>query len=161
LNLATVLLDDEIQQHFDRVIIDTAPRLTTSFVNGLCTATHLLVPTILDNMSANAVDNFLSQVRALKPRICPQLNLLGIVGSKTYYREPGRFTTRELEVIAWLRGRAETTYGHGNHVMDMCNIREEAAIATAAGKKLAYFEHDESRSMFRVLGEEIARRTKR
>jgi cellulose biosynthesis protein BcsQ len=161
LNLAAVLLDDEIQKHFDRVIIDTAPRLTTSFVNGLCTSTHLLVPTILDDMSANAVDNFLSQIRALKPRICPQLNLLGIVGSKTHYREPGRFTAREQEVIARLRARAASIYGHGDHFLDMCNIREEAAIATAAGKKLAYFEHDESRSMFRTLGEEVARRTKR
>ncbi|MBV1693366.1 MAG: ParA family protein [Hyphomicrobiales bacterium] len=161
LNLAAVLLDDEIQNHFDRIIIDTAPRLTTAFVNGLCTSTHLLVPTILDDMSANAVDNFLSQMRALKPRICPQLSLLGVVGSKTYYREPGRFTARELEVIARLRSRAATIYGHGDHFLDTCNIRDEPAIATAAGKKLAYFEDEVSQAMFRALGDEVKRRTKR
>ena len=112
-------------------------------------------------MSANAVDNFLYQIKGLKPRICQHLDLVGIIGSKTHYREPGRFTTREHEVIARMRARASDIYGRGDHFLDTCNIMEQAAIASAAGKRLAYFEHSESRTMFSALGDEIARRTKR
>ena len=161
LNLARILLDDEIQKSFDRIIIDTAPRMTLAFVNGICVSTDLVIPTILDDLSTNATVNFLRQIKSLRPRISPHLRLAGIVGSKTYFSEPGRFTAKEQSSIGRLRDQASSVYGHGEHFVDNCNIADKVAIATAAGKRLAYFENPDSKTMFKALADELKRRTKR
>lgn len=158
LNLARVLLSEEIQSRYNRIIIDTGPRPTTAFINGLCASTHFIIPTILDTMSTSSVANSLRVIKKLKPIICPHLSFAGIVGSKTYYQEPGRFSEREQEAIAQLRREASAALGHGDHFMDNCNIREQAAIATAAGKKLAYFEDNAAKTMFEALGAEVRQR---
>jgi cellulose biosynthesis protein BcsQ len=53
--LARSLLDPAIQKRFHRVIIDAPPRMTTGFVNALCASTHLVVPFVLDTLSAERV----------------------------------------------------------------------------------------------------------
>jgi hypothetical protein len=58
-NLARALLDKSIQSHFDRVVIDAPPRMTTGLMNALCASTHLIVPFVLDTLSAERVGLFL------------------------------------------------------------------------------------------------------
>ncbi|MDQ8700117.1 ParA family protein [Hyphomicrobium sp. LHD-15] len=85
-NLADVLHSDAVREAFDLVIIDCPPRLTTGTIQALCASSHLLVPTILDRPSAEAVLRFCEQVEGLKSaNICPHLKVLGAVGSK--YRD--------------------------------------------------------------------------
>lgn len=82
-NLAHVLHSDAVREAFDLVIIDCPPRLTTGTIQALCASSHLLVPTILDRPSAEAVVRFCEQSEALKAaNICPHLKVLGAVGSK-------------------------------------------------------------------------------
>jgi chromosome partitioning protein len=82
-NLADVLHSDAVREAFDLVIIDCPPRLTTGAVQALCASSHLLVPTILDRPSAEAVVRFCEQVESLKAaKISPHLKVLGAVGSK-------------------------------------------------------------------------------
>ena len=50
-NLATILHSGVARQHFDLVIIDAPPRLTTGCVQALCAGTHILIPTVLDHLS--------------------------------------------------------------------------------------------------------------
>src|SRR3972149_10867588 len=56
--LADLLLSPEVQAAFDRIIIDAPPRLSTAAIQALCASTHLLIPTILDQMSGDAVGTF-------------------------------------------------------------------------------------------------------
>lgn len=86
--LAETLLSEDVQKNdtefrgYDIVLIDAAPRLTTGTVQALCASTHLLIPTILDKMSVDAVRYFLEQYFT-NIDIWPQLKLMGILGTMT------------------------------------------------------------------------------
>ncbi len=86
--LAEVLHSDAVQKAFDLIIIDCPPRLTTSKIQAFCAASHLLIPTIFDRTSAEAVVSLCEQVEILKKaEICMNLEYIGVVG--TMWR-PGR-----------------------------------------------------------------------
>jgi chromosome partitioning protein len=85
--LAKALIHPHVQAAFDLVIIDAPPRLTTSHIQAMCASTHLLIPTILDGLSADAVGRYLDQVATHKlgpvgnasRAICPHLEPIGVV----------------------------------------------------------------------------------
>ena len=80
--LARILHSDTVQDAFDLIIIDCPPRLTTSSIQAFCASTHLLIPTIFDRPSAEAVISFSRQAETLKSNgICPHLKYIGIVGT--------------------------------------------------------------------------------
>jgi chromosome partitioning protein len=80
--LAKILHSDVVQRAFDLIIIDCPPRLTTSEIQALCASSHLLIPTIFDRTSAEAVVTLYDQIETLKRAgICPHLKYMGIVGT--------------------------------------------------------------------------------
>lgn len=82
-NLANLLHADIVSDHFDLIIIDCPPRLTASTIQALCASSHVLIPTILDRPSAEAVVSFCDQIHTLsKDGPCSELKHLGIVASK-------------------------------------------------------------------------------
>jgi chromosome partitioning protein len=81
-HLASVLHHEEIQGKFDRIIIDAPPRLTTACVQALAACTHVLIPTVLDEMSAEAVGAFANQLR-VHQELWPNLRIVGVVGTMT------------------------------------------------------------------------------
>jgi len=82
-NLAEVLQSKAVQDEFDVVIIDCPPRLSTSTAQALCAGSHLLIPTILDKPSAEAVITFCEEVERLRTSdICPMLKYAGVVGMR-------------------------------------------------------------------------------
>jgi cellulose biosynthesis protein BcsQ len=78
--LARALLSPDIQQDYDRILLDAPPRLTGGFLNGFCAATHLFVPTIVDRLSAQSVDFFADRFRLLRPELNPGLVFGGVIG---------------------------------------------------------------------------------
>ncbi len=80
--LAQVLHDPKIQDRFDMILIDAPPRLTTACVQSLCSATHVLIPTVLDGLSAEASAGFVGQL-GVNQKLWPHLRLLGVVGTMT------------------------------------------------------------------------------
>jgi cellulose biosynthesis protein BcsQ len=74
-NLARVLQSADIQKNFNRVIIDAPPRITTGFINALAASTDLVVPFVLDLLSAERVGLFLGQLNDMRPLLCPHLKL--------------------------------------------------------------------------------------
>mgnify|MGYP001243321459 CR=1 FL=1 len=82
--LARALLSPNVQENFDRIVIDAPPRLTLGFVNGFCAATHLYVPTVVDQLSTYAVANFADVFSELKPIINPTIRWAGIIGTLTF-----------------------------------------------------------------------------
>jgi chromosome partitioning protein len=92
-SLAKVLHSEIVQTAFDLIIIDCPPRLTTSKIQALCASSHLLIPTIFDRASAEAVVSFRDQVETLRRSgVCPHLKYMGVVG--TMWR-PGRVAQRD------------------------------------------------------------------
>jgi cellulose biosynthesis protein BcsQ len=76
------LLFGIVQRAFDLIIIDCQPRPTTSKIQALCAGSHLLIPTIFDRTSAEAVVTLYEQVETLKRAgICPHLQYMGVVGT--------------------------------------------------------------------------------
>src|SRR5260370_35877134 len=86
--LAKILHSDIVQRAFDLIIIDCPPRLTTSEIQAFCASSHLLIPTIFDRTSAEAVVSLCGQIETLKRAgICTYLKYIGIVGTRW---RPGR-----------------------------------------------------------------------
>lgn len=80
--LAEMLHSHSVRNAFDLVIVDCPPRLTTSEVQAFCACSHLLIPTILDRPSAEAVATLCGQIETLKKAdICPHLQYIGVVGT--------------------------------------------------------------------------------
>jgi chromosome partitioning protein len=78
--LSEQLHDEEFQRNYDCIVIDAPPRLTAACIQSLCAATHLIIPTVLDRLSGEAVGAFVEQIRVLQEAgICPHLEILGVV----------------------------------------------------------------------------------
>lgn len=80
--LAEILHSNSVRAAFDLIIIDCPPRLTTSEIQAFCASTHLLIPTIFDRTSAEAVASLCGQIETLKKNnICPYIKYIGVVGT--------------------------------------------------------------------------------
>ncbi|HMA73694.1 MAG TPA: AAA family ATPase [Xanthobacteraceae bacterium] len=79
--LAETLHSDAVQDAVDLIIIDCPPRLTTSEIQAFCASSHLLIPTIFDRTSSEAVHSLCDQIEILKVKVCPHLRYLGVVGT--------------------------------------------------------------------------------
>jgi len=81
--LAELLHSTALRAAYDLIIIDCPPRLTTSAIQAFCASSHLLIPTILDTPSAEAVISFVEQIETFKnEEICPYINHVGVVGAR-------------------------------------------------------------------------------
>lgn len=78
--LPSVLYSEEFRNHYDIVIIDAPPRLSLGAINAITACQTLLVPTIPDLMSTEAVGNFVNQLNSLGGLLNPALHklLLGV-----------------------------------------------------------------------------------
>lgn len=139
--LAEALLDPQVQANFDLIIIDSPPRLTTSHIQGMCAATHLLIPTILDGLSGDAVARYLDQVATHKlglpgdasRAICPYLQPIGVVCTLL----PN--THRDLcGPLQELRGRIAAARLNPDIVPEDCFIRQRPPYRDHAGERIAY-----------------------
>jgi len=160
--LSRALLAGDIQDCYDRVIIDAPPRMTTGFLNGFCSATHLFVPTVVDNVSAVAVGTFARQFRELRAVLNPQIEFAGIVGTMTTLRSAnGPF---ELPVVA-----EAAAVSAEKRVRNVLNSNAEFFIRAAvmartskvsysAEEGIAYLQAPETRPMFNALADQIANR---
>jgi cellulose biosynthesis protein BcsQ len=158
LSISKVLHSAQVQGHFDRIFIDTAPRLTLAFVASACASTHVLIPTLLNEGSSRSVLDALKQIDFLRKRICGHLQVLGIVGSKTYRGQTDDLTLRERGVLDNLQRDIYKLHKRSDLVLTDAKIRSSASIEEAAGKSLVVMHDVEADSMFKALGEEVARR---
>ena len=78
--LRDILNAPAIQERFDLILIDAPPRLTTATIIALCASTHLVIPTILDIVSGEAVGSFLDQIHELRD-LWPNLKFMGVIAT--------------------------------------------------------------------------------
>jgi chromosome partitioning protein len=95
--LRQILHTPKVQADFDIILLDCPPRLTTACINALTCCDHVLIPVLPDQTSAEAVPRLLSSLRELKPRLFPQLSVLGMVANKKSGAR-GEFLMREKEI---------------------------------------------------------------
>jgi len=170
--LAEVLLSDAVLHNFDVILIDAPPRLTTASVQALCASTHVLIPTILDPLSADAVGYFGRQLKAHEV-LWPQLKVMGVIGTLTNSHQ----STEEKPVLRGagdqLRVALEGTSGRLPYVMSRnttfefpyeCSIRKSIPVARAAVQGVPYVSIGNNnagrvvRAMFDKFGQEVDRR---
>ena len=139
--LAEALLDRSVQTNFDLVIIDAPPRLTTSHIQAMCASTHLLIPTVLDALSGDAVYRYLDQIATHKLGavgddsriICPHLEPIGVVC--TIIPAGGVNLDGALNV---LRQRIAAGRLKPEIVPNDCFIKQRAPYREHAGLRIAY-----------------------
>jgi chromosome partitioning protein len=156
--LAEMLHSRSVQSAYDLVIIDCPPRLTTSEIQAFCAASHLLIPTIMDRPSAEAVASLCQQIDTLqKNGICPHLQHVGIVG--TMWQAGRAANGPAMQMIEDALARA----GHPTGLLDeTAFVRKAAALVNDADEGIAYIvmsnggRQDEIRNSIGNLAEEIA-----
>lgn len=136
--LAEVLHHPLVQEKYSLIIIDCPPRLTTAAIQALCASTHLLIPTILDGASANAVSSFANQIENLRDAdICPHIQHIGVVGSML---NPGQnYDSQKTKLNDLLKASRETGgSGYVTSYIDPEFIPTYKAIADASSVGIIY-----------------------
>jgi cellulose biosynthesis protein BcsQ len=165
--LANLLFTEEVRNSYELVILDAPPRLTTAFVQALCAGTHLIIPTILDDLSADAVGNFGEQL-LLHEKLWPNLRVVGVLGTMTSRTEEGRDPTKDGYETRILRTttdklqeelkKAKGPLSSVELLPYSLSIPERAPLARATGLGIAYPRLAQVQPMFDRLAEEIERR---
>ncbi|MDR3638931.1 MAG: ParA family protein [Isosphaeraceae bacterium] len=123
--LRRALHSPRLREHFDVVIIDCPPRLTTGSINALAASDYVLVPVLLQDTSAESVPRILGWLRKFQSTSCAELNVLGVVGNKAFPRE--KLIAREQ--LVWNRLREESQQAWGDHVHLFAEvIREHSSV---------------------------------
>jgi chromosome partitioning protein len=156
--LANALLRPEVQGGYAAIIFDMPPRMTLGAVNALAASHWLLVPTMLDKLSAEAVPQFLTSVKAIKEDLKLEIDLAGIIGCMTRQNDLTGNEPRALELAregghVW---KADTDY------IILPTLPRRVAIGNAAGENVAYFMDDYDgtplQNLFDPLFSEICKR---
>lgn len=79
--LAKSILDPVVTSRYKYIILDTPPRLTTALINAMCTATHVLIPTVMDSLSVESVVSFQETCRNYQRDFNPHLKVAGVFGA--------------------------------------------------------------------------------
>lgn len=135
-HLAEFLSSSPVQTKYDFILIDAPPRFTTGSVNALCASTHLLVPTILDNLSSEAVVYLAEDIERMRSDLWPNLKIIGVLPTLTRTDDIGASeedVARGLERD--LKGKWQTP---APLIMREARIPRRQAIRDVAGTGIAY-----------------------
>jgi len=152
-NLAKVLLASEIQSNYDVVLIDVGPRLTLGAINALVASTHLVVPTMLNQLAAERVGYFLRNASIFRDLFNPNLKLAGILGTMTFQQ---KLSDNERDTLASVR-ESLGIWGTGGHVFEQ-SIPRKQSLANSAGNDIAYLRHNDIAQLFDRFGDELMER---
>ena len=148
--LAKLLLSQSVQDEFDLVIIDAPPRLSMGTVNALCASHAILVPTVPDRLSVDAVGRFLQRANVFR-ELNSSLLKVGIVACLT---EAANLKPHEQEAMDLARSSLELWHGQGK-VLET-SVRHFTSLGRAAGREIGYLQDNNVRDLFDKLGAEVA-----
>ena len=135
--LAHVLLNPNVRRDYAMILIDTPPRMTLGTVNALVASHYFVAPTILDRVSSETVEPFLTQIEELKRDLELRLHLAGIVGTMT--REIGLNDT-ELKYHDLIAATAKNMLGSEKEWMVKQNLPRKKQVTDQ--NDLGYFLSD-------------------
>lgn len=156
--LARLLRSTAYQSRYGMVLIDCPPRITTGTINALCASTHLLIPTKMDEMSAEAVVYFLQQIeRMQKSGLLSSLKVLGVV--PTMMREAAREADYESRARERLEFFGRERLRREDLLMMDARVPEKTDIARTAGVGVAYLRKPALRPIFDRLADAVWERS--
>jgi cellulose biosynthesis protein BcsQ len=125
-------------------------------VAAIAASTHVLIPTGLDKLSAEAVGPALATMKLLKAKLNPRLKLLGVVGNLS--RQDG-LNPVEKEALDIVRSAFREWDGDPSEkIIFERTLPRRQGIIDAAGEDIAYLTNEDARQLFDALGREIAAR---
>ena len=142
---------------YDRIIIDAPPRLMTASIQALCASHCVIIPTILDGVSVEAVNAFLVQLR--KHHQLWPAPLRGLVVPSRTTADVGSIAERD----ALVRLKAIVAR-HGDLariVPKAAFVRSDQLLSRASGERIAYASasqdqaHRELRRNFQNLADAL------
>jgi cellulose biosynthesis protein BcsQ len=145
--MAEAFLDPAVQKAYDLIVLDAPPRLTTAHIQALCASTHLLIPTILDQLSGDAIARYADQV-AVHKMIAPHLKIIGVVGSVVPPNVPVKQRIGDLEARLSEARLVPPILPEENF------IHQRSLYRDTAGEQVAYFNESNSQG-FRDLRQEV------
>ena len=160
--LESLLHNQDVQSEFDFILIDAPPRFSTGAMNAFCASTHMIIPTVLDSMSAEAAIYFSQDIASMRQELFPDLELIGVIPSMTY--QNSKYTRREGNIIDYLNDNLKKFWGGRSIVLENANIPRKNAIGDAAGMDIGYLDAGtktataEVRKIFDRAGAEILKR---
>jgi cellulose biosynthesis protein BcsQ len=161
--LARALLSDYVRQHFDIVLIDAPPRMTLGFLNGLCTATHIFIPTVVDYASARAVGHFARQFRRLVPDvnpINPLISFAGIIG--TMANAGPQLPAINSRVAGAAEAEVQKAFGDSRpYFIREAVMTRSAPLANATDSGIAYWQVPGVQPMFEEIAKAVLTRISR
>jgi len=155
-SLAKFLFSNDIRNAYDVVIIDAPPRLSLGAINALTCCRTLIIPTIPDLMSTEAVGNFVEQLSSLGGALNPALNKLLLAVNRS---KQSVLSDAESRVIKSAAQSMSMWPGIAKQLDT--NIPSRAAISNAANERtLAWFKQDTATAsihdILTAFGDEIA-----
>lgn len=159
--LKEIVQSSACARDWDVVIVDCGPRFTTSTINALCASTHVVIPAILDEPSAQAVGYLSKEFEAHRSELFPYLRLLGVIPTMIAQdpknaKKP-RFNLVEEEQLLAIEDALDLTWGDGDYVLRAARIPKRAQVSKNADK-LAYTIDDEAKRIFGRAGNILMRR---
>jgi cellulose biosynthesis protein BcsQ len=124
--LRRALHSTSLRQHYDVILIDCPPRLTTGSINALAASDYVLIPVLLEEDSAAAVPRMIAWLKRFQSASCADLNILGVVGNRAYPRK--NLIARQAVVWKGLEDRCKRAWGSPVHLFPEV-IRDHPAIA--------------------------------
>ena len=152
LRLAEVLYSRAVQDNFDMVILDMPPRNGVYAHNALAAATHLIIATKHDMISAQAIGKFVEYLEGVRASLCPRMKLVGIAPTMLRQSDSPRGFVEPMMLDA-----ARLWRGDGEVAM-LPAIPLRTSISTSAGRSFAYLEDMLVRKSFSNLGDAVERR---
>ena len=136
--LAHLLLHPNVRREYSMIIIDTPPRMSLGVVNALVSSHSIIVPTIFDRISSEAIWPFLNQVSLLRSDLALDFRLAGIVGMLTRQEELTRVETQFRNRV--VSAISDTAIGGEGGVLRH-HLPRKAAITNSSD--LGYFLSDD------------------
>ena len=120
------------------MIIDAPPRLSLGAINAITACRHMIIPTIPDLMSTEAVGNFVTNLNSLAPTLNPALQKLLIAVNRSDRTE---LTNNENRLISRAKEYADKWNGIVKVVPQ--NIPNRVAFGKALSQQtIAYLLDD-------------------
>ncbi len=149
--LAKLILTPEVQAAYDVVLIDAPPRTSLGTINALCASHALLIPTVLDSLSVDAVGRFLRRVSELRS-LAPGLVTVSVVPSLTQGTK-----LRPDEEDARSEVSLALTNWSGTAGITKAFIRHFPTLSKIAGRDVGYIsDRRYARPAFDALGAEVS-----
>ena len=137
--LAHTLLNPAVRREFAAIIIDTPPRMTLGTANAFIASHWYLAPTILDRVSAQAVEPFVRSIEAMKRDLDLDVRLAGIISMMTREEE---LNENEIKVREHVSETIAKILGGDRNPFIAGNIPRRSVVTNGATARLSYFLRD-------------------